>query len=62
MAKPFTLTQLRYFAVVAELENMTAAAQRLMVTQSALSAAMAQLETSLATQLFVRHKSRGAFD
>ena len=59
MAKPFTLTQLRYFAVVAELENMTAAAQRLMVTQSALSAAMAQLETSLATQLFVRHKSRG---
>ncbi|HEV7166762.1 MAG TPA: hypothetical protein VGN49_02220 [Micrococcaceae bacterium] len=24
MSKPFTLTQLRYFAVVAELKNMTA--------------------------------------
>lgn len=59
MAKPFTLTQLRYFAVVAELENMTAAAERLMVTQSALSTAMAQLEASLSTQLFVRLRTRG---
>ena len=42
MAKPFTLTQLRYFAVVAELENMTAAAERLLVTQSTLSTAMAR--------------------
>ncbi len=54
MAKPFTLTQLRYFAVVAELESMTAAAARLLVTQSTLSTAMAQLEASLGTQLFVR--------
>lgn len=59
MAKPFTLTQLRYFAVVAELENMTAAADRLLVTQSTLSTAMAQLEASLATQLFVRLRTRG---
>ena len=59
MHKPFTLTQLRYFSVVAELENMTAAAERLMVSQSALSAAMAQLETSLGTQLFVRLRTRG---
>ncbi len=59
MAKPFTLTQLRYFAVVAELENMTAAAEVLKVTQPALSTAMAQLETSLATQLFVRQRTRG---
>lgn len=59
MAKPFTLTQLRYFAVVAELENMTAAAERLLVTQSTLSTAMAQLEASLSTQLFVRLRTRG---
>jgi DNA-binding transcriptional LysR family regulator len=54
MPKPFTLTQLRYFAVVAEAENMTAAAVRLCITQSALSTAVAQLEASLGTQLFVR--------
>ncbi|MBO1268228.1 LysR family transcriptional regulator [Arthrobacter cavernae] len=59
MAKPFTLTQLRYFSVVAELENMTAAAERLLVTQSALSTSLAQLEASLSTQLFVRLKTRG---
>lgn len=59
MAKPFTLTQLRYFAVVAELENMTAAAERLLVTQSTLSTAMPQLEASLSTQLFVRLRTRG---
>lgn len=59
MAKPFTLTQLRYFAVVAELENMTAAAGVLKVTQPALSTAMVQLESSLATQLFVRQRTRG---
>jgi len=59
MAKPFTLTQLRYFAVVAELENMTAAAEQLHVTQSALSASLAQLEASVSTQLFVRLKTRG---
>lgn len=54
MPRPFTLTQLRYFAVVAEVENMTAAAERLRITQSALSTAITQLEASLATQLFVR--------
>ena len=59
MAKPFTLTQLRYFAVVAELQNMTAAAERLLVTQSTLSTAIAQLEASLSTQLFVRLQTRG---
>ncbi|WAP53443.1 LysR family transcriptional regulator [Arthrobacter sp. ATA002] len=38
---------------------MTAAAERLLVTQSALSSAMAQLEASLNTQLFVRLRTRG---
>ncbi|WP_125612995.1 LysR family transcriptional regulator [Specibacter cremeus] len=56
MARPFTLIQLRYFSVVAELENMTAAAQRLRVTQSALSTAMTQLEASLGVQLFRRRR------
>ena len=37
MTTPFTLTQLRYFAAVAEADSMTAAARELMITQSALS-------------------------
>lgn len=55
----FTLTQLRYFSAVAELENMTAAAQRLCVTQSTVSAAIAQLERDLSAQLFMRQSKRG---
>jgi DNA-binding transcriptional LysR family regulator len=59
MPKPFTLIQLRYFAVVAETENMTAAAQRLNITQSALSNAISQLEQELGVQLFIRLSQRG---
>lgn len=59
MARPFTLTQLRYFAVVAELESMTHAAKRLLVTQSAVSTAMAELERTLGAQLFLRSKATG---
>ena len=59
MARPFTLIQLRYFAVVAETENMTAAAQRLRITQSALSNAISQLEQELEVQLFIRLPQRG---
>lgn len=59
MAKSFTLTQLRYFAVVASVESMTRAAQRLRVTQSAVSTAMAQLELVLGMQLFLRSRSAG---
>lgn len=55
----FTLTQLRYFSVVAELENMTAAAQRLGLTQSTVSTAIAQLEKDLSVQLFMRQPRRG---
>jgi DNA-binding transcriptional LysR family regulator len=55
----FTLTQLRYFSAVAELENMTAAAQRLCVTQSTVSNAIAQLEKDLSVQLFLRQSTRG---
>lgn len=55
----FTLTQLRYFAVVAELESMTRAAARLLVTQSAVSTAMAELERILGAQLLLRNRSTG---
>ena len=59
MAKSFTLVQLRYFMVVARLENMRAASFELNVTQSTLSAAMQQLEKEVGVQLFHRRSNRG---
>ncbi|GAA4616924.1 LysR family transcriptional regulator [Saccharopolyspora hordei] len=59
MTRSFTLVQLRYFCAVAELENMTAAAAALNVTQSTLSSAVAQLEQVMGTQLFTRLPRRG---
>jgi DNA-binding transcriptional LysR family regulator len=59
MAKSFTLVQLRYFTVVARLENMRAAAYELNVTQSTLSAAIQQLEREVGVQLFHRRSTRG---
>lgn len=47
MGKSFTLVQLRYFSVVAKLENMTAAALAVNVTQSTLSSAIGQLEREM---------------
>lgn len=55
----FTLTQLRYFAAAAELGSMTAASKELMVSQSAVSTAVAQLERELGVQLLLRHHARG---
>lgn len=55
----FTLVQLRYFVTAAETGSMTAAAERLVVSQSAVSTAVAQLERHLGVQLFVRHHARG---
>jgi DNA-binding transcriptional LysR family regulator len=55
----FTIVQLRYFAVAAELGSMTAAARQLTVSQSAISAAVAYLERVLGLQLFVRHHAKG---
>lgn len=49
-----TLEQLRIFVAVAECEHMTRAAERLHLTQSATSAAIAALELRYATQLFHR--------
>ena len=50
----FSLAQLRYFTVTAELKNMTAAARQLNISQSAISAAIMQLERQFRVQLFVR--------
>jgi len=55
----FTLTQLRYFIAVAEAGSMTAAAQSLSVTQSTVSAAIAQLEHEVGQPLFIRLARRG---
>jgi DNA-binding transcriptional LysR family regulator len=49
-----TLDQLRIFVAVAEREHVTRAARDLALTQSAVSAAVAALETRHATRLFDR--------
>lgn len=59
MTKSFTLVQLRYFEAVAKLENMTAAAAELNVTQSTLSSALGRLEQELGAALFTRLSSKG---
>jgi DNA-binding transcriptional LysR family regulator len=54
-----TLTQLRYFKEAAAQLSMTAAAGRLNVAQSAVSAAIAQLERAVGAQFFIRQRSKG---
>ncbi|NYE95136.1 DNA-binding transcriptional LysR family regulator [Psychromicrobium silvestre] len=55
----FTLVQLRYFATAARLGSMTATSRELMVSQSAISAAIAQLERELDVQLLLRQHAKG---
>ena len=50
-----TLRQLAYFAVVAEEGSLTAAAERIHLSPSALSTAVSELERLLDVQLFIRH-------
>ena len=52
------LTLLYYFKTVAELENITKAAETLYISQPALSKAIAKLEKSLDVTLFDRRKGR----
>ncbi|MEU6609664.1 LysR substrate-binding domain-containing protein [Streptomyces shenzhenensis] len=54
-----TLAQLRYFVAAAERLSMTEAAQAFFVAQSAISAAIAQLEQQVGVQLFIRQRSKG---
>ncbi len=54
-----SLKQLRYFVAIAECGKVAEAAKKLFVSQPALSAALAQLEDTWQTQLFIRHKAQG---
>lgn len=47
--------QLEYFDAVAETGSVTAAASKLFVSQSAISSAIGELESSLNVSLFIRH-------
>jgi len=51
----FTLRQVRYFVAVAEVGSMTAASRELLISQSAITEAMRDLEEDLNTTLFSRH-------
>lgn len=53
------LRQLAYFVAAAEVGTMSGAAQRLHVSQSAVSMAVADLERGLGVQLLLRHRARG---
>lgn len=55
----FTLRQIRYFIAVAEAGSLSAASERIFVSQPALSSALTELESSLGVQLCVRQKARG---
>lgn len=54
----FTLLQLQYFEAAATEGSMTAASRVCMVSQSAISSAIAQLERQLHVQLFVRQRTK----
>jgi DNA-binding transcriptional LysR family regulator len=55
----FTLRQLEYFGAACEAGSLTVAARRTGVSQSTISAAVAQLERLLGVELLVRHHARG---
>jgi DNA-binding transcriptional LysR family regulator len=51
----FSLRQIRYFVVIAELGSLSAAAKELSVSQSSIAVGIQDLEQELACQLFDRH-------
>lgn len=54
-----TLRQLQLFVVTADSGSITAAAERLFLSQTAVSLALGQLEKALGTMLFVRRRAHG---
>lgn len=54
-----SLAQLRYFVAAAEHGSMTWAADELFVAQSAVSTAIANLETTVGAQLLIRRRAKG---
>ena len=54
-----TLAQMRYFERAATHGSMTKAAAELRIAQSAVSAAVAQLERRVGSQVFIRQRARG---
>lgn len=59
MSERISLRQLDYFVTAAEAGTMTGAAQRLYVSQSAVSAGIGELEHHLGVQLLIRAKAKG---
>lgn len=59
MPERISLRQLDYFVAAAEAGTMTGAAQRLYVSQSAVSAGIGELEHQLGVQLLIRAKAKG---
>lgn len=55
----FTLRQLEYFVATCTAGSVTEAAQSIPVSQSSVSAAIAQLEAALDVQLLIRHHAQG---
>jgi DNA-binding transcriptional LysR family regulator len=55
----YTLRQLGYFVVTAEVLSFTAASKLLHISQPSISTALAELESSFGVQLFVRHHAAG---
>jgi DNA-binding transcriptional LysR family regulator len=55
----YTLRQLRYFVVTAEVLSFTAASKLLHISQPSISTALAEMESSFGVQLFVRHHAAG---
>jgi DNA-binding transcriptional LysR family regulator len=55
----FTLRQLAHFVAVAEEGSISAAAERLFMSQSAIAASITELERALGTDLCVRRRAQG---
>ncbi|PWH07412.1 LysR family transcriptional regulator [Brachybacterium endophyticum] len=57
--RDISLTQLTYFVAAAEHGSMTAAAEELLIAQSAISTAITHLEHQLGIQLMIRQRAKG---